>query len=93
MDLISTYVISNIYFNVIDKKHRKLIKIIVKMILVFGCFSKFRNGPIIVSINPITEDMKNLGNRKTFSQKSGIIVLFLSLVASAIISISILFFK
>jgi hypothetical protein len=68
-----------------NKKYRKVTKRIVKIILVFGCRSKFRNGPIIVSISPITEDIKNLGNRNTFSQKSGIIILYLRLVFLAII--------
>jgi hypothetical protein len=44
-----------------------------KMTVVFGRLSKFKNGPSIVSRSPITLEIKNLGNRSTFSQKSGIL--------------------
>jgi hypothetical protein len=46
---------------------------ITKITVVFGRLSKFKNGPKIVSRRPITLDTKNLGNRSTFSQKSGIL--------------------
>lgn len=39
---------------------------------VCGLRNRFREGPNIISIKPITEEMKNLGNRKTFSQKVGV---------------------
>jgi hypothetical protein len=47
----------------------------IKSIVVCGRRSKFKNGPIIVNIRPIVADIKNLGNRMTFSQKSGILTI------------------
>lgn len=64
--------IPNINFKVIVKKLAHKIEIITKITVVFGRLSKFKNGPKIVSINPITLETKNLGKRNTFSQKSGI---------------------
>jgi hypothetical protein len=46
-----------------------------KSIVVCGRRNKFKNGPIIVNIRPIVADIKNLGNRITFSQKSGILTI------------------
>ena len=46
---------------------------------VCGLRNRFREGPNIISIKPITEEMKNLGNRKTFSQKVGIYLILLYL--------------
>lgn len=40
--------------------------------LVFGFLSKLKNGPIIIKIRPNIEEIKNLGKRNAFSQKSGI---------------------
>jgi hypothetical protein len=40
--------------------------------LVLGVLSKLKNGPMIIKIRPNRDEMKNLGNRKVFSQKSGI---------------------
>jgi hypothetical protein len=54
------------------KKLKPRIEIITKITVVFGRLSRFKNGPKIVSIKPITLETKNLGKRNTFSQKSGI---------------------
>jgi hypothetical protein len=43
---------------------------IKKSMVVFGRLSKFKNGPKIVSKRPMILETKNLGKRKTFSQKS-----------------------
>ena len=43
---------------------------------VCGLRNKFKAGPKIISNKPMTEEMKNLGNRKTFSQKVGIYLFF-----------------
>jgi hypothetical protein len=43
-----------------------------KIQVVLGSLSKLKKGPKIVSTNPRIEEMKNLGNLKRFSQKSGI---------------------
>lgn len=59
-------------FNVNEIKIKLLIVTIIKIIVVFGRRNKFKNGPIIMKISPSIEDIKNLGNRKTFSQNSGI---------------------
>ena len=48
-----------------------------KTIAVCGLRNKFRKGPNIISTSPMTEDMKSLGNRKTFSQKVGIYFIIL----------------
>jgi len=45
----------------------------IKIAVVFGLLSKLKNGPIIVKINPNVEEIKNLGNRNTLSQKSDIL--------------------
>jgi hypothetical protein len=52
-----------------------LISTIIKTIVVWGRRNKFKNGPIIVNIRPSVADIKNLGNRMTFSQKSGILTI------------------
>lgn len=41
-------------------------------ILVFGFLSKLKNGPTIIKTRPSMEEIKNLGKRNAFSQKSGI---------------------
>jgi len=43
-----------------------------KIQVVLGSLNKLKKGPKIVSTNPRIEEMKNLGNLKRFSQKSGI---------------------
>jgi hypothetical protein len=48
-----------------------------KIIAVCGLRNKFRDGPNIIRNNPMIEEMKNLGKRKTFSQKVGIYLIFL----------------
>ena len=48
---------------------------IIKITVVFGRFNRFKSGPKIVSNKPITREIKNLGYRNTFSQKSGILIL------------------
>jgi len=48
-----------------------------KSTAVCGLRNKLRAGPKIIRTNPITDEMKNLGNRKTFSQKVGIYLTFL----------------
>mgnify|MGYP006999487993 CR=1 FL=1 len=45
----------------------------MKRIVVCGRRNRFKNGPIIVNTRPNIADIKNLGNRKTFSQKSGMV--------------------
>jgi hypothetical protein len=45
----------------------------IKTTLVFGFLSKLKNGPMIINIRPSIDEMKNLGKRKAFSQKSGIV--------------------
>jgi len=47
-----------------------------KIIAVCGLRNKFRAGPNIIRNNPMIEEMKNLGKRKTFSQKVGIYLIF-----------------
>ena len=46
--------------------HRK------KTTLVFGLRSRLKNGPIMINTRPSIEEIKNLGKRNAFSQKSGI---------------------
>lgn len=48
-----------------------------KIIAVCGLRNKFKDGPNIIRNNPMIEEMKNLGKRKTFSQKVGIYLIFL----------------
>lgn len=67
----------SIAFNVIPKNRIKPPKKAKKSIAVCGLRNKFKDGPNIISTNPITEDIKNLGNRKTFSQKVGIYLILL----------------
>jgi hypothetical protein len=58
-------------------KNRNIIAeviISIKIAVVFGLLSKLKNGPIIVKINPNVEEIKNLGNRNTLSQKSDILI-------------------
>lgn len=62
----------SINFKVIVKKLIPRIETIIKITVVFGRLSKFKNGPNIVSIKPITLETKNLGKRNTLSQKSSI---------------------
>jgi hypothetical protein len=45
----------------------------IKIAVVFGLLSKLKNGPMIVKINPNVDEIKNLGNRNTLSQKSDIL--------------------
>jgi hypothetical protein len=52
-----------------------LIKTIIKIIVVCGRLNRFKKGPIIVKTRPSEADIKNLGNRITFSQKSGILTI------------------
>ena len=63
---------SNMDFRVRNKNRSRSTNIIIKIPAVFGLLSKLKNGPIIVKINPNVDEMKNLGNRNVFSQKSGI---------------------
>jgi hypothetical protein len=67
----------NIAFSVMSKNKIKPPKMVKKTIAVCGLRNKFRKGPNIISTSPMTEDMKNLGNRKTFSQKVGIYLIIL----------------
>lgn len=55
----------------------KLLKAKKKSTAVCGLRNKFKAGPNMISNNPMTEEIKNLGNRKTFSQKVGIYLTFL----------------
>jgi hypothetical protein len=58
-------------------KNRNIIAeviISIKIAVVFGLLSKLKNGPIIVKINPNVDEIKNLGNRNTLSQKSDILI-------------------
>lgn len=47
-----------------------------KSIAVCGLRNKFKAGPNMISNKPMTEEIKNLGNRKTFSQNVGIYLFF-----------------
>jgi hypothetical protein len=62
-----------IAFKVKERKRIRVTKAIIKIIVVCGRCNKFKKGPIIVKTSPIIEDIKNLGNLKVFSQKSGIV--------------------
>jgi hypothetical protein len=44
----------------------------IKIQVVLGSLNRLKKGPNIVSTNPSIDEMKNLGNLKRFSQKSGI---------------------
>ena len=66
----------NIAFSVMSKNKIKPPKMVKKTIAVCGLRNKFKAGPNIISNKPMTEEMKNLGNRKTFSQKVGIYLFF-----------------
>ena len=46
--------------------------IIIKNTVVCGRWSRLKNGPTIININPSVEEIKNLGKRNMFSQKSDI---------------------
>lgn len=63
----------NIDFKVRNKNTVMKRRTSIKTIVVFGLLSKLKNGPIIVKINPSVEEIKNLGNRNTLSQKSDIL--------------------
>ena len=45
---------------------------IIKIQVVLGFLNRLKKGPKIVNTSPRIEEMKNLGNLKRFSQKSGI---------------------
>ena len=62
----------NIAFKVKEIKIKLLDIININIIAVCGRRSRFKNGPIIIKTSPNIEDRKNLGNRNTFSQNSGI---------------------
>ena len=64
-------------FNVIPKNKIKPPKMVKNSIAVCGLRNKFKDGPNMIRTNPITEEIKNLGNRKTFSQKVGIYLILL----------------
>lgn len=54
----------------------KILRATKKSIAVCGLRNKFKAGPNIISNKPMIEEMKNLGNRKIFSQKVGISLFF-----------------
>jgi hypothetical protein len=56
-----------------NKNINKHTIIITRITVVFGLFSRLKNGPIIVKINPKVDEMKNLGNLNILSQKSDIL--------------------
>ena len=58
--------------NIIDREVMLTIRIRIKIHVVLGCCNKLKKGPNIVNTRPSIEEIKNLGNRKRFSQKSGI---------------------
>jgi hypothetical protein len=60
-------------FNVNEINTKLVIVINTKITVVCGRRNKFKNGPTIVNTRPNIAEIKNLGNRNTFSQKSGII--------------------
>ena len=64
-------------FSVICKNEIKPAKMAKKTIAVCGLRKRLRKGPNMMRTNPITEEMKNLGNRNTFSQKVGIYLILL----------------
>jgi hypothetical protein len=63
----------SIHLNVKNRNVIAELIINIKIAVVFGLLSKLKNGPIIVKINPNVEEIKNLGNRNTLSQKSDIL--------------------
>jgi len=58
--------------NVRDKKVLIATTINIKNIVVCGRWSRLKNGPTKVNISPSVEEIKNLGKRSIFSQKSDI---------------------
>ena len=64
----------SIHLNVKNRNVIAELIINIKIAVVFGLLSKLKNGPIIVKINPTVEEIKNLGNRNTLSQKSDILI-------------------
>ena len=62
----------NIAFSVVPINMIKLLKARKKRTAVCGLRNKFKAGPNMISNKPMTEEIKNLGNRKTFSQNVGI---------------------
>ena len=66
----------NIAFKVKEIKIKLLNVINIKSKVVCGRRSKFKNGPIIIKTSPSIEEIKNLGHRNTFSQNSGILLIF-----------------
>ena len=62
------------------------------IIAVCGLRNKFRDGPNIIRNNPMIEEMKNLGKRKTFSQKVGIYLIFFIFSYNILFNIILLFF-
>lgn len=66
----------NIAFKVKEIKIKLLNIINIKSKVVCGRRSKFKKGPIIIKISPSIDEIKNLGNRNTFSQNSGIFLIF-----------------
>jgi len=62
---------SNIAPNVIPRKVMLNTVARIRIQVVLGFRSKLKKGPNIISTNPSIEEMKNLGNLKRFSQKSG----------------------
>ena len=62
----------NIAFKVKEIKIKLLKVTNTKSIAVCGRRNKFKKGPTIIKISPSIEEIKNLGNRNTFSQNSGI---------------------
>ena len=65
--------ILSIAFKVNEINRLILMTITTKIIVVCGRLNRFKKGPIIVNTRPSEADIKNLGNRMTFSQKSGIL--------------------
>lgn len=69
----------SIAFKVKEIKIRLLNVIITNINVVCGRRNKFKKGPIIIKTSPNIEDIKNLGNRNTFSQNSGIVLILYNL--------------
>lgn len=63
----------SIDFKVKNKNTSRDTIITTRITVVFGLFSRLKNGPIIVRINPKVDEMKNLGNLNILSQKSDIL--------------------
>lgn len=63
----------SIALKVKNKNASRNTTVITKINVVFGLLSRLKNGPIIVRINPKVDEMKNLGNLNTLSQKSDIL--------------------